>query len=295
MDFSSYYTQEYLQNFAKNIRMPEDAARAVFKQIPSVDLEMVNSMCNFLTDFSIPFQEKANRVQEICQKPEGDLRCVLLYMIAAGRVKREYQEKGIPDSIFYDSMNSMVEKMETFYKFHGYWGSASIIWTIRHLSFSMFRCGRLSFCLSTYREPDAIYGGKLYLRTGETFLEIHIPDNDPFDHALVSASYDKARWFFTTFFPEQSSNIRYFRCRSWLLFDGLHELLSPTSNILHFQQDFELVDQIETTPDDVLNRLFGEVKQNLDEYHPVTSLQINTIAYLKAGKKLGSGVGFIPF
>ena len=96
-------------------------------------------------------------------------------------------------------------------------------------------------------------------------------------------------------FPEQSSNIRYFRCRSWLLFDGLHELLSPTSNILHFQHDFELVDQIETTPDDVLNRLFGEVKQNLDEYHPVTSLQINTIAYLKAGKKLGSGVGFIPF
>lgn len=75
----------------------------------------------------------------------------------------------------------------------------------------------------------------------------------------------------------------------------MKELLPPTSNILSFQRDFELVDQLETPPDDVLNRLFGEVKEELDEYQPVTSLQVNTIRYLKAGKKLGAGVGFIPF
>ena len=54
-------------------------------------------------------------------------------MTAAGQVKKRYQEKGIPDDIFYDSMNSMVEKMETFYKFHGRWGSASITVSYTHL------------------------------------------------------------------------------------------------------------------------------------------------------------------
>lgn len=295
MDFSLYYTPDYLQELAKKIRMPEAAAKAVLEQMSSLDLDTVNTLCSLLTDASVSFHEKADKIQQISSTQGGDLRCVLLYMTAAGQVKKRYQEKGIPDDIFYDSMNSMVEKMETFYKFHGRWGSASIMWTIRHLSFSMFRCGRLAFCIVTHSEPDVVYGGKTYLRTGEPYLAIHIPDNDPFGHDLVLSSYDKARWLFKTYFPEQSRDIRYFRCRSWLLFDGLKELLPPTSNILSFQRDFELVDQLETPPDDVLNRLFGEVKEELDEYQPVTSLQVNTIRYLKAGKKLGAGVGFIPF
>lgn len=295
MDFSPYYTQEYLRDFAKKIRMPEDAVRVVLEQMPALELKTVNELCSFLLDGAFSFQEKVEKMKEIVSVPAGDLRCILLYMTASGPLKKRYEEKKIPDEIFYDSMNSMVEKMETFYKFHGFWGCASFAWPIRHLSFGMFRCERLAFCIAIHSEPDAVYRGKTYLSTGEPYLQIHIPDNDPFDHALVLRSYDKARWFFKTYFPEESRNIRYFRCRSWLLFDGLKELLPPQSNILRFQGDFEMVDQLETPPDDVLNRLFGSVKQNLDEYHPVTSLQINTIAYLKAGKKLGSGVGFIPF
>ena len=39
MDFSLYYTPDYLQELAKKIRMPEAAAKAVLEQMSSLDLD----------------------------------------------------------------------------------------------------------------------------------------------------------------------------------------------------------------------------------------------------------------
>ena len=77
MDFSLYYTPDYLQELAKKIRMPEAAAKAVLEQMSSLDLDTVNTLCSLLTDASVSFHEKADKIQQISSTPVSYTHLVL--------------------------------------------------------------------------------------------------------------------------------------------------------------------------------------------------------------------------
>ena len=81
-------------------------------------------------------------------------------------------------------------------------------------------------------------------------------------------------------------------CHSWLLYPGLKEVLSQTSNILQFQNYFQIVD-IDFADQEAEWRIFGKVEENPEKYPENTTLQKRAKQYLLSGKKLGNGLGVL--
>lgn len=83
-------------------------------------------------------------------------------------------------------------------------------------------------------------------------------------------------------------------CHSWLLFPGLEEILGKDSNILRFQHFFRIV-KVDFEIRQAEERIFGGVKERIEEYPENTSLQKRAKAYLLEGKKLGNGLGVVKW
>ena len=69
---------------------------------------------------------------------------------------------------------------------------------------------------------------------------IHIPSSgEPFDREARLASYKMAYDFFR---EELAGGPLVCVCHSWLLYPGYKEVLKPTSNIVSFMGDFDIVE-----------------------------------------------------
>lgn len=80
--------------------------------------------------------------------------------------------------------------------------------------------------------------GRLQHQRGDTAIGLHIPESGPMTPEAVAASLDEARAFFPRHFPDEHYTV--FSCGSWLLDPQLLEYLPGDSNIVRFQQRFEL-------------------------------------------------------
>ena len=85
-------------------------------------------------------------------------------------------------------------------------------------------------------------------------------------------------------------------CHSWLLYPPYGEILSPTSNIVSFQRDFDITGQEASEEFDDAWRLFGgDYKKPLEDLPERTSMQRAFKNYLLAGGKAGEGRGVLIF
>lgn len=284
-----YYTKEYLSSLAPKIRMPKEAFEAVMAHFDALRPLEAEEIARYLANQAYTRAEKAPTIESIAARENGDILCVLLYMAAAGYTHEIYKNKGIPDSIFYDSFHCLSEKMETAKRFTGRWSYPSVLWPVRMTSMQTFRIGRLSYAMGN--APQTIMAdGKTLIEKGASYVHIHIPDNDKL--CGCAESVQAARAFFAEFFPAYRDAVFY--TRTWLLDPRLSEILSPDANILQFQKVFHIFGHIDGE-DAPLSRIFGCVKENLDEYTPESSLARGVIDYLKSGKRLGSGMGYTRF
>jgi len=293
MQLASFYTDEYLCSFAQEIDLPQGAFDALMRQKSQMTQEEVFKICEKILDPQMTLAEKNEVIETLRLENEGDLKCMFVYLVASGGLWALYQKKGIPREIWLDTLKSITEKMITYYDAEGRWGASSYAWPLNGISMRIFRLERLAFQINFHDGEPEIYGGKTYIDRGDCYIAIHIPDRDAFDHELCVKSYEKARWFFKTFYPELQ--IRYFRCQSWLLFDELKNMLKEDSNILKFQRDFEIAEQIPRPPRDVLIRLFGRDSADLGVFEAKTSLQKKMLDFLKNGGVNCAGRGYIKF
>lgn len=278
-----YYTKEYMRELAPLIRMPEEAYAALEAHYEDLDPTEAEEIAKFWADPQIKRPQKSDTIAAVSSREYGDILCVLIYMAASGYAHENYQKLGIPDCIFYDTFNCLAEKMETFMKFRGYWGYPSVDWPVLHTGLQIFRIGRLSYEMRT-AENDILVNGKVLLTKGMSHIYLHISDNDK----LIGCekSIREARSFFARFYPEYKDAI--FFTQNWLLDTRLSEILSPESNIMQFQKLFHIM-EIKDNVSTVANRIFGEYKENPDNYIITSSLARGVVQYLKEGKQLGVG------
>lgn len=284
-----YYTKEYLSSLAPKIRMTEEAFEAAMAHFDEIDPVEAEEIARFLAIPTLQREEKDPTLHKIAEMENGDLLCVLLYMAAAGYTHENYKKMGISDSIFYDSFNCLAEKMETAKKFTGRWGYPSVLWPSRMTCMQTFRIGRLSYAMETAVQslPD---DSNAIIEKGTPYIHIHIADNDKL--CGCEESVRAARAFFAEFYPDYKDAVFY--TRTWLLDPRLAEILPESSNILQFQKVFHVVGKIDGE-EQILSRIFGTVKENLEEYVPQSSLARGVLDYLKSGKRLGSGMGYTRF
>ena len=133
---------------------------------------------------------------------------------------------------------------------------------------ALYWLGRLQFNLTQYR--------------GEWVVSTHIPEAGPLTPEACAESFTAARTFFAEHFPDYPTTR--FHCGSWLLDPQLTEVLAPESNMVRFQQLWELDDEHHDGDGDALFFVFrrrGDV--DLDTLPQDTTLQRAIVAKLRSG------------
>ena len=209
--------------------------------------------------------------------------CVVL--LRACNVWKWYQKKQIPEEIYLQTMSDIRIWCEN----HHNNGVENSNWLHNHVSFQLFRIGRLQFQFYPCYNETFDYS-RLPFPKGEPTIYIHIPQGEPLDRAACVQSIRQADDFLKQHFPEYTYH--WYFCESWLLYEKNREFMRADSNILRFG---ELFTHCYSEVDDAqaIERIFGERRACIKDYPEATSLQRRAKAYLQAGKKLGVGLGVI--
>lgn len=201
----------------------------------------------------------------------------------ACEVKEKYDELGIEEKIYYDTMADIKIWCEK----TGNTGIENYGWLKNHVSFELFKLGRLQFQFYECKNKTLKYS-KLPFTYGENLIYVHIPEGEKLDEERCKASFEQAKMFFCRYFPQYE--YKYFFCESWLLFEGNKEIMAKDSNILKFMSLFDICYSVKID-DQAIERIFGKRKFLKKDYAEKTSLQKSAKQYMLKGKRLGMGIG----
>ena len=199
------------------------------------------------------------------------LACMLK---ASADVYTDYVEKGIGDEIYYDTMKCYSRFIDETLKMTGRLCFDRFWWTVRQAGCHLFRIGELEYEM---KHPD-----------GTVVIGIHIPSDADFTPSAVDESLRRAKAFFAEHYPELKD--AEYRCHSWLLDGQLKGMLGERSNILSFQNRFEIFDRGEVSGEFIewLYRTRSTDYQGLPES---TSLQRNMKIHLLSGGVVRNAYG----
>jgi hypothetical protein len=188
-------------------------------------------------------------------------------------------DRGVPEAITWTTLRDIGANVRGYLATHGRPGFDGAFWLCRHVRSTVYRLGRLQFDIETAHldpGPTAPYG------QGDPILGVHIPAVGPLTADLCDDAFARARAFFPRFVSDRHPPIG--TCRSWLLADGLGELLPPASNIGGFRRRFTLVEGSEEPGDDqVLWWVFGRPHTDPALLEPQTRLQRAVVDHLLDG------------
>ena len=261
-----------------------------FKELCGL-LNFPEEVCKELLSFDLSFDYSTVRgeIQEMCQEKTREHGLAMLtdklekdphgYKLLACQLKcmleqyERFQDTGMGKRVFLDTCGCFRRFTEEYKKSYGSYAFDRGWWTVRQTSFTLFRIGALEYELDS--------GKKVY---------IHIPSDASLAPSACKESLDQARTFMARYFPgmEQAP----WECHSWLLSPALLKILDGSSNIVRFQQLFEVKEWHEDNTE-FMNWIFNKPAIPLDELPEKTSLQRAVKQNLLAGGKIGEGIGLL--
>ncbi|MGN0571367.1 MAG: acyltransferase domain-containing protein [Candidatus Fimenecus sp.] len=229
-------------------------------------------------------------------RKNGAAFCLAFCLLQAEKAFSEYQNRGIPEEIYYDTMRDITVWVNTLKREENLIGLAEISWLRHALYLNLFKIGRLQYQFFTTNHllsglsPHTDYP----IKSGEAVLNIHIPEGGrlPLDDCRTSIA--AAREFFATYYPQY--DYKGFVCDSWLLDCHNAAFMRADSNIVRFRELFDAVYQTAVPHSEITRRLWGTEtlsKAKIAAFPEETDLQRRTKAYLLSGGKTGNGYGFL--
>lgn len=215
----------------------------------------------------------------------NQLALALLMRYAAQQAPR-WLARGLPEDVCYDTLGDIAVWYRECVRRTGEAGVVEWDWLLYPLKGRLYRLGRLQYQPRTLREP--LRAGSRTYPAGTPVLEVHIPADGRLEREAAADSFRKAREFFC------EGGYVLFHCHSWLLSPALWKLLSAASNILAFQNFFQVYDE-DFSCRQAEERVFGFLAERFEDYPEETGLQKSLKQYLLAGKTVGLGKGVIPF
>lgn len=241
---------------------------------------------------------------ELFLKASPFFKLALVYAFLP-EIWHKYNEKGINEKIFFDTMDDIKIWINDYYEKTGKYGLDELNWIMNHMNMKIFKLGRLQFQLFAYCFSSEYRKNGTEIHFGDKVLNIHIPRGEKLDIVQCKNSVIKAVDFFNKYYPEYSGNN--FICISWLLYPGNINYMDENSNIIQFTKMFDIID-ISNTPAPTFRWLFKkEVKNstllksykkhgtyyNTNELPLKTSLQIKAANYINNGGTFGEGKGIL--
>lgn len=199
-----------------------------------------------------------------------------------------YQRQGIPQTVLFDTLQDIVIWTSVHLSVHGELGLSEISWLKRHLSFRLFKLGRLQYCMA-HSEFDI---PSVNLKKGEPVVEVHIPEGESLLLEKCQSSLALAQAFFAQYFPDYAYD--YYTCHSWLLAPSVLAIIDKTSNIANFQTLFHLAHN--DISDALLRYTFrwDTTRENLNDFPAKSSLAKAIKAEIEKGTLFHETLGYIP-
>ncbi len=224
-------------------------------------------------------------------KYTGDL---LLIIFSLPHLHAKYREKGIPDSVFYESMDDVRCKTEECVECFGVVGTFVAGWYDGFFDTNRFAYGRFQYEPVIYDGEPILLAGGAVLEKGQTFINFHIPKNGtPLSDEVRLDSYRQAYPHYADLFRDGKV---IFGCDSWLLYPEHRGFLPADSNILRFMDDFDVICGRDSAEFYDKWRVFGRYSDlPADKLPRDTSLRKAYADRLALGGKTGAGFGVFAF
>ena len=283
-----------MNDLMKKIDLAEDA-REVVKEIslaisesPELSAELDSLVCGYLAegvDFGI---EK--RMRDMSDRMGVNVFSLHLTFLleCALRAKKVYDERGIDESVYYDTMCDLSYKVKECKKMYGVCGVSSFSWYHGIMLVNTFKLGRLEYAVGRLEYDEY----KNYAKRGDRVYNCHIPSCGPLTYELVIDSLERAYKFFGC------KDYLIVHCSSWMLYPPVYREVFPEgSNLKMFYELFDIVGETPVTSNAAnFWRIFYKPDTTpLDELPTDTTLQRSFIKYFKEGKFMGTGKGIIVF
>lgn len=212
------------------------------------------------------------------------LETLWLYLSLAKDAKAAFERRGIPESVFWDSMTDIGIWSRNYFQKTGLPGIGEPQWVAKSLKLEVIRLGRLQFEPAYLKQ--SLQNRQNTYPVGTPILHVHIPAEEKLHYDAVLDSVNQAKDFFRNYFDFEPVLMQ---CHSWLLSPELQKLLQEASNIIKFQSLFHIYQTDDGRQAE--ERVFGEIRQNPATYPEHTILQKRMKAHLLAGHTIGMGSG----
>lgn len=262
-----------IQQLCSSIELQEEMTRQVLEFDESFDYDRVGDCLAGLN--TCDTRDEALRALKASLGPDENGAKILGCMLHCALMAWErYLELGISQDIYIDTMKCFTRFVNEHYAMAKNWAFDRDWWTSRQISLLLFRIGTLEYEMATIH--------------GQRAISIHIPSDAVLSDENCEASYEQAKIFFKTYFPEYE-NVDYV-CHSWLLSPSLKMLLPQQSNIIRFQSRFEIT-EFDAEARDYLFFVFKTGDCPPEALPENTSLQRNMKAFIRDGGKIGAAMG----
>lgn len=261
-----------IQELMRRIRFPKEA-QAVVLNNPIRDEEYKAWRELFYKDTKC-FLEQWKTMESRSQW------AMVFFLQLSCEVYEEYKKKGIEDQIFNDTFFDITIWTEECYRKYHCWGLEEAGWIAFSVKMKLFRLGRLQFELLTLDKD--IEGSPL--KAGMKLLNVHIPAGEKLNPDACMESFKKAEEFY-------GDSYEAYICDSWLLSPKLKDFLPKESNIIRFQNMFEIAKVHYAFPQ-AEQRIFGGVREDKENYPEDTLLQKKAKEYICSENDIGIGIGF---
>ncbi|PWV95549.1 hypothetical protein DFQ01_12620 [Paenibacillus cellulosilyticus] len=262
-----------LKEVCDSIGLPDEMKRRVLDIAGKSDNKAIEP---FVADLYDPTAwEKGVKViaELLGEDPDGSK--MLTFMLwRAEEAHKEYKKRGISETIFVDTMKFCTRFIEEHYTVYGTYAFTWGWWFPRQISLHEFRIGELEY--------------EMIEKDEKKLINIHIPADANMGQDRLRKSYEDAREFFATYFPEYAQSEMV--CDSWLLAPILAQLLPENSNIVRFQKAFDLI-RVDETNDSSIRWVYGRTDLPVQELPESTSLQKKIKAILLEGSTIGAAYG----
>ena len=263
----------YLSELCRLIDLPVEMTERVLSFDRSFDYAAIDAAASRLLDRAT-WEQAIKDLQHLLGDDPGGVKILACLLRCALRTHLACVGKGIPESIFIDTMKFFSRFVNFHRSVYGSFAFTWAWWVPRQLSLNEFRIGSLE-----YETVDT---------AGDRCIQIHIASDSDLATPRLRESYLNARRFFAEFFPAYAD--AQMRCESWMLCPVLGDLLPADSRILAFQRAFE-VHRVDPDNGGFLQWVYGRKDIPPAELPERTSLQRTMKAHLLRGGKVGWAFG----
>ncbi len=261
-----------MEQLCRKINMPEEvtqrlaALHEVLEEYPCLELLMEEAH----------WTEGLEQLKEALGEDPGGMKRLCSMLRCALKARADYDRLGISEEIYVATMGAFSRFVREHRESYGCYGFDRGRWTPRQVSSRLFRIGQLEY--------------EMVILDGEPAVSLHIPTDVDLRPEVLRPSVKAGLEEFYRLFPDYRGKKVY--CHSWLLSPLLKDFLPEDSNILLFQELFDIAPD-ETPGNDVLLWVFKNPKLPREDYPENTSLQRKLKRFFLNGGQFTEGLGFL--